>query len=296
MTRVRALVALALAACGDVEPAGPYYSEALARAPYLAVEQTLAGVPDLVSPAPIRALRAADDVDRDGLSDTWEDAVLATVRPILLLHAGDGMFRDPDAVLALVGRVAPVGDDILVTITIAYSLDYGRCDGDRHPGDSERVAIQLARDPMRPDRVVTPNRWYTAAHEYTSYDRKQSGWFAELGPPGPDAGRDPATGDLPLWAVYVARDKHASYVSLEACAGNRVACLDDVCADWSTVVPLALVPWNAGEPGAPRLDALDEVGFSGECVWCGSKFCGGRKTTGCASPLIDKLLPDPFVL
>lgn len=293
---VRAVMALALVACGDLEWSGPQYRETRDEKRSLAIEGTAEGAQVLVSASPIRAARASDDVDRDGLSDAWEDAVLETVRPILLLHSGDGAFHDRDAVIALVGRVAPARDHILVAITIAFSRDYGRCEGDRHPGDTERVAVELIPDPRDPDRAVIANRWYTAAHEGTASDRSAQGMFFDLGPVGPEAGVDVGTGSLPLWSVLVARDKHASYTTREACAGKRVPCLDDVCADWSTVVPLYLAPWNAGEPSHPRLEELGEVGFPGECAWCTQTFCGGRTTTGCASPMVGKLLVDPFEL
>jgi hypothetical protein len=288
--------ALAICACGGPEWSMPEHRETRDDHRGLAIDDTGQGVPVLVSALPIRASRATDDRDRDGLSDAWEDAVLAAVRPILLLHTDDGAFHDPEAVLALVGRVAPAGDHVLVAITIAFARDYGRCGGDRHAGDTERVAIELIADPRRPEHAVIANRWYTAAHEGTASDRGATGTFSELGPPPPESGIDPATEVPPLWSVFVARDKHASYTSQHACAGNRAPCLDDVCADFATVVPLDLAPWNAGEPDAPRLDALDEVGFPGECAWCSRNFCGGRTATGCASPMTDKLLVDPFVL
>ncbi len=289
-----ALLLLVAAACGDLEWIGPQYREARDGDAYLTVEQTFDGAPVLVSPGPIRAMRATDDVDRDGLSDTWEDAVLATVRPIMMMHSGDGVFHDRDAVVALVGRVAPATAHILVTIVIAYSRDYGRCDGDRHAGDTERVALELVADPHRPDRAVIVNRWYTAAHEGTASDASAQGEFAQLGPPRPETPVDFATGSLPVWSVLVSRDKHASFTSPEACAGNRVPCLDDICATFSSVVALDLAPWNAGEPAAPRLDDLDEVGFHGECAWCPRRFCGGRTASRCASPMREKLLVDPF--
>jgi hypothetical protein len=309
--RYRAARALALAALAACEPSWdlPLIAEpAQTRADQDAELRAVEGSPVWTGAQPMRAGDCGPpcaDRDGDGLADVWERALLRAARPTLWFHRDDGMFRDRRAALAMIGRVTPArvpgaggrpgaggGSDekLLVTIVLAYSRDYGRCGGDSHPGDTERIALELT--PLPDGRSVRAERWYTAAHEGTSYDASSRGHFFALE-------HHPALTwqwslDAPPDSLFVARDKHATYPSLAACAGRRLTCVDDVCG---AEVPLELPVWNAGEPDAPLLTSLDALGFPEQCVWCRQPFCGdGRDAAagGCASPMADKLEHSAF--
>lgn len=296
--RTAPLALLALAACSRPDWAPPHMARDGAARDRLGLrlDMTDSWEPRLSSPLPLRAAACAPgcpDADADGLNDLWEDALLVRLRPRLVFHGEDAMFHDHHAALALIGRVWPSPDPldgrIVVVFVIAYAHDYGRCGADSHDGDTERVVVELVADPA--GHAVIASQWYTAAHEHTSWDAARFGMFAWLAPADPPA----------IWQVHVARDKHASYTSVEDCAGHGVACLDDVCAAGSAAVPLTVPVWNAGEPDGPRLDDLGPLGFDGECAWCDQRFCGGGRgpddaRAGCASPVRDKLGHDPFGL
>lgn len=244
---------------------------------------------------PIRAdacQPACADLDRDTLSDVWEQELLRAVRPTLWLHRDDGVFFDPRAAMAMIGRVTPWGDTIHVMIAILYTRDYGRCGGDDHPGDVERIALEL--HPLADGRSARAERWYTAAHEGTSYEASLYGTFPLPRPIWPSGSLMYWTPGSTLDGLIVARDKHATYPSLATCAGRRVPCVDDLC---SIDVPLDILPWNAGEPEAPLLENLDALGFPGQCVWCPQAFCGdaaGAPESSCVPPLREKLERSPF--
>jgi hypothetical protein len=225
------------------------------------------------------------DEDRDGLQDVWEQALLQSVRPILWMHHDDGLFRDRRAALAMIGRVWATATTIHVIIVIAYTKDYGRCGSDSHPGDSERIVIQLAA--LADRHSVRADRWYTAAHEGTSYDASLFGTFASM-----HGAHVRWQSDSPVDALYVSRDKHATYPTATTCAGHSVPCLDDICA---ADVPIDVTPWNAGEPSAPLLLDLSAHGFPEQCTWCNTPFCGdGSGRANCAGSVRDKLTHDPF--
>jgi hypothetical protein len=109
-----------------------------------------------------------DDADGDGLTDAWEDLVLATLHPTIRFDEAEPFFWDDD-VLFDVGRVAPSEDgaNIRVFILQGYGEDYGRCGVSFHDGDSERVAMD--RSPQGGGDVEVVGL-YTAAHEGTIVD------------------------------------------------------------------------------------------------------------------------------
>jgi hypothetical protein len=262
----------------------------------LDLEVTFDGAGAVVrSPRPIRVLgpsRAspAADADGDGLDDAWEDAVLVRLRPRLRFHDRDDLFFDAGARLAMVGRVWPGDDDrIHVVFLVLYSRDYGRCGYGDHAGDVERLTLAL--EPDLDGRTVTAVAFYTAAHEGTALDRGQSGLLGFF--PPPEAESFPWPGPPPVWEVLVARNKHASYMSYGDCRGGT-PCVDDICADLDGV-GLAVPVANVGEVDAPRLDDLAALGFPGECIYCGRRFCGDVSGgEHCPAPLAEKLARDPL--
>lgn len=237
------------------------------------------------------------DVDLDLLTDAWEDAALDLLRPAIRFDEAEPLVNDATAVLVDVGRVAPADDGsgaIRVYVMIGYHQDYGRCLVSAHHGDSERVAIDL--EPVGPGDADALG-FYTAAHEGTITDsghRFTDAELAELSFP-----TDPATGG-PRWMIWASDGKHASYGTAQRCEDAQWApCVEEDCeADGVDALAYTRVPdvFNAGEEAAPRLTDLDGIGFPGEHAWADQDFCGGLgdDVFGCAAPVREKLLVDPF--
>jgi len=238
-----------------------------------------------------------DDVDGDGLVDAWEDLVLERLRPSVTFDEAEPLFLDADAVLFAVGRVAPAeaGEGIRAFVMIGYSEDYGRCGVSAHPGDSERVVLDLAPVGGEPGDVEVVGL-YTAAHEGTVTDHGT----LLTGPALADADfpLDPFTGE-PRWRVFASDGKHATYPTIQGCEDAEVVpCLDEDCAPDGVADPASfdrLPPIvNAGEDAFRRISALGPIGFPGDDAWTDQDFCGGGTRAGCASSVRSKLLVDPF--
>ncbi len=238
-----------------------------------------------------------DDDDGDGLTDAWEDLALDRLRPLRRLDEGESLVDDGSVILGDVGRVFAVGDHIRVFVMLGYSSDYGSCGGfTGHNGDSERVALDLVDWPDGgPGGVVVANA-YTAAHEGTANDHSRRFAADELDLLVFDL--DPRVGE-PRWVVFPSRNKHGSYASVEICESiSVIPCVDEDCAP-DGVDDLAAFDRlpdavNAGEPDAPRVTALDELGFVGDDAWAEQDFCGGLGGSSCSAPVRDKLTVDPF--
>ncbi len=194
-----------------------------------------------------------------------------------------------------VGRVAPAPDGrIRVYLMIGYHRDYGRCGLTAHHGDSERVAVDL--QPVGPGDVDAV-AFYTAAHEGTITDSGHVFAGAELAelsfPDDPDSGE-------PRWMVWASDGKHATYGSVQRCEDAQWApCVEEDCdPDGVDPEPYTWLPdaHNAGEEAYPFLTDLGPVGFPGEDAWANQDFCGGLgpDLLGCAAPVREKLLVDPF--
>ncbi|MCA9658493.1 MAG: hypothetical protein KC486_09120 [Myxococcales bacterium] len=280
---------------GNLEPFVHAFGTTL-RAGRLAFESNLPPAVDACLALPVLDPPCAD-VDEDGLVDAWEDAALDRLRPLRRMDEEEKLIDDADAVIADVGRVAPVGGDVRIFVMLGYHRDYGSCGGiSGHNGDSERVALDLAPDPEGgPGGVVTVGA-YTAAHEGSVTDHSMLFVGDDL-----DVlvlGDDPDTGE-PRWVVFPSADKHATYATVEICEGiSIVPCLDEDCAPDGVDDPAAydLLPLshNAGEENAPRLEDLAAVGFPGDHAWADQPFCGGLGPGSCSSAVREKLLVDPF--
>jgi hypothetical protein len=196
------------------------------------------------------------------------------------------LLNDADATLVDLGRVVPIDPSasrIRVFIVLAYSRDYGCHLGvSAHAGDSERVVVDL-RAEANGDVVITAA--YAAAHEGTLFDHgqilqgndvDQLEWVPE------DRGE-------PRWVVYSSRGKHATYLSSSACDGAFAGCVES-CGSGPTAPSRLPRVFNMGEPDAPRVDALDDLGLPGERAWSEQRFCGGLAGAHrCTSPLREKL-------
>ncbi len=238
-----------------------------------------------------------EDVDADGLVDAWEDVALQLLHPLRRFDEDESAVGDATAVLADVGRVAPVGDGVHVYVMLGYSRDYGSCGGfTGHEGDSERVALDLEDFAEGGPGGMVMRAAYTAAHEGTVNDHGQV--FA-----GGDLdqlvfGPDPESAE-PRWVVFPSANKHATYATIDICENvSFIPCVDEDCgpdgvgdrSPFDALPPIV----NAGEEAAPRVDDLTDVGFPGDFAWAQQDFCGGLGGSNCSSAVRDKLLVDPF--
>ena len=244
------------------------------------------------------------DRDRDGLTDIWEWLAIRHLRPFVRLHDDEQFLQDPDGIMAHVARVTPADDGrIRVFIIIGFSRDYGSCGVSKHAGDSERVIYDLTPMSAGGSGDYRVNGFYAAAHEESPNDHGQLIWaedFDDL-----EIVRDPVSRDARI-RVYSSRDKHATYISPAAClnsglqiAGLRVPCTQDFCDDGAetrvTERDLELPFVNAGEPEAPLVEDLEEIGFPGDDPFLDQAFCGGHDREGrCATSLLLRLTQDPF--
>ena len=237
-----------------------------------------------------------DDADLDGLADVWEDAALDRLRPLRRLDEAESLIDDPIAVLGDVGRVYAEGDHFRIFVMLGYHQDYGSCGVSAHHGDPERVALDLVAHPDGGVGGVVVVGAYTAAHENTATDHGHVFVDAEL---------DELVFDLddvssePRWVIFASADKHASYGTALRCESvSMVPCLDEDCGPDGVRDPSLFdrLPdfVNAGEEAAPRVTALDDLGFPGDDAWAMQDFCGGQERTNCSAPVRDKLLVDPF--
>lgn len=237
-----------------------------------------------------------EDLDADGLTDAWEDLLLAAMRPMRRMDEAEMLLADPAAVTGDVGRVAALADHLRVFVMLGYSIDYGSCGFTGHNGDSERVALDLVPDPEGGPGGALVVGAYTAAHENTASDHGKV--FVDAALDQLVYTVDPRT-THPRWVVFPSADKHATYATLAICeAISQIPCLDEDCGPDGVDEPALfdiLPPFvNAGEEAAPRVTELSVLGFPGEQAWAAQDFCGGLGGTGCSSPVREKLLVDPF--
>jgi hypothetical protein len=250
-------------------------------------------LPRLVDECTAIADAPCDDVDGDALTDAWEDLALDRLRPLRRFDEGESLIDDADAVMGDVGRVFAVDDRIRIFVMLGYHYDYGSCGFTSHNGDSERVALDLEIWPDGGAGGVRIAQAYTAAHENTATDHSRVYPTADLGLLVYDVVAEPR------WVVYPSRDKHGTYGNIDICETvSMVPCLDEDCAPDDVDDPAAFdrLPdfVNAGEPDAPRVTALDVLGFPGDDAWLDQDFCGGLERNGCSAPVVEKLTVDPF--
>lgn len=253
------------------------------------------------------------DGDGDGLTDAWESIAVDRLRPAVRLHPDELLLISQADVVGSVCRVTVAPDaSLVVVIVLAYDQDYGNCTFGGHPGDSERVALRLERDPVHPGRAAVTH-YYTAAHEGTGDD---DGAVYAAGSPEVQFVTDPVSGE-PRWHVLSSQNKHATYISQERCRRHSVrTCVREGCGAMSGEgIDLLFVPVNVGEGGDRRLgDYMDAEGFlvgyadttsyslmprlQETFPWRDDPFCGsshlGPKDT-CATSLLEKLTDNPFL-
>ena len=184
---------------------------------------------------------AAQDLDRDGLDDPIEQALLERFIPTFVLSAGecDGLPASfasgtEHPMLAasngtIHGRAFPAaGGAIELQYFHLWARDCGR---GGHALDAEHVSALIE---PQPDGSWAARLWYAAAHEDTICDQSSGARASTL-----DA---ESAGPI----VYISRGKHASYLTPAQC---RWGCGSDACPLGQPLRVAALV--NIGEPGVP---------------------------------------------
>jgi hypothetical protein len=192
---------------------------------------------------------AAQDLDRDGLSDRLEQSLLERFAPTLLLARGecDGVpasFRpfsasprvlEKDATLyGQAFRIRSSGDRALIELHFfhLWSKDCGRLG---HDLDAEHVsAIVSASRLDAPPAMWIADQWYAAAHEGSACDASSGAAARVIG----------AEANGPR--VFVSKGKHASYFDRGQC---KWGCGGDECGDDRAIVPSQIV--NIGEIDVP---------------------------------------------
>lgn len=256
---------------------------------------------------------ACVDADEDGLSDAWEDLVLARLRPAVTFDEDEPMLSRDHATdtIAALGRVTPgEAGRVFVDVVLLYTRDYGAptffcMSKSKHAGDVERVALDVEIR-GRGDAVVRAA--FTTGHEGTEDD--QSRLFSGAALATLESIDDDATHE-PRWRVYGSQAKHATYATKDLCEHAKMSsfthqvCILENCApdrvaerDLPRYTRLPAVA-NAGEPDAPRTDDLSALGFPGERAWGDARFCGGldvdaKTRAACPPPVKEKLVSNPF--
>ena len=193
---------------------------------------------------------AAQDFDRDGLSDQLEQSLLERFAPTLLLahdecagapasftpFAREPLVSAEDGTLygqafRLASR-AGFGVEIELHFFHLWSRDCGRLG---HDLDAEHVsAIVSAPSADAPASAWVASTWYAAAHEGSACDAS-SGAAAHV-----------LDAEVSGPQVFVSRGKHASYFDRGHC---KWGCGADECGSDRTLTPSAII--NIGEIDAP---------------------------------------------
>ncbi len=196
------------------------------------------------------------DSDHDGLSDTFEDALLQRFAPRFMISADDCSVQParfvPDIAVPTVaaedstvyGQAFPRKDaptnapEIELHFYHLWRTDCGRMG---HPLDAEHVAVLLQRNPsdQRDDaKAWHAVYWYAAAHEDTVCDASHLTRASTI-----DAEEHGAK-------VWISAGKHASFLNEElchhGCGGDR--CVHSKPLDSPAVMNLG--EWNAPMTGA----------------------------------------------
>jgi hypothetical protein len=179
----------------------------------------------------------AADADRDGLEDSFEQALLEKFVPTFFLNpsdcdAGPSEFAldsmEPKSVAkngTIYGQVLRSGSHLEIHYYHLWSKDCGR--RMHHALDAESVSVLLRADGEEWRAI----HWYAATHENTLCDMSHA-----IRASATDRGA----------TVWISKDKHASFFSRELCAKG---CGNDDCSGTKRLQVSKLV--NIGEPGAP---------------------------------------------
>lgn len=142
------------------------------------------------------------DSDGDGLTDDCEHTVAAVFAPYMMVHPSDDVRRREHYVV-----MPGPGDYVLVFYAFGYFLDHGRAGVSAHNGDSEHVIFEIF--------AQSGPEWYlTEAFLSAHLDEK---WGADHSDRFRATSLEWHHGHPRIW---VAKNKHANYISMEACDGG----------------------------------------------------------------------------
>jgi hypothetical protein len=198
------------------------------------------------------SLGGVADLDRDGVSDTLEQALIEQFRPHFLMDAGEcaqvpaefeafsvkpRVQEHNAAIYARVSPSAALGPDVKALELHYYHLWEKDCGlVASHPLDVERVVALLVPS----ENGWKARYWFAAAHEGTVCDTSNAAHAATLG----------AHSSGPL--VWISAGKHASYLHPKLC-GQR-GCGGDHCREMVDLPPGPLI--NLGEAQEPLNGAV----------------------------------------
>jgi hypothetical protein len=198
------------------------------------------------------SLGGVADLDRDGVSDTLEQALIEKFRPHFLVDADEcaqvpaefeafsvkpRVKEHNAAIYARVSPSAALGPDVTALELQYYHLWEKDCGlVASHPLDVERVVAMLVPS----ENGWKALYWYAAAHEGTVCDTSNAASAATLG----------ARSSGPL--VWISAGKHASYLDPKLC-GQR-GCGGDHCRKMVDLPPGPLI--NLGEARVPLNGAV----------------------------------------
>lgn len=211
------------------------------------------------------------DADLDGIWDLCEFRLADSFKPDFYWDSGDGTLgREPYFAVA---RLYGIGG--VPTYRIFYAIGYYEDGGtpithtDSHHGDSEFVAIDVQFD-------GTSGRWFTSQVFLSAHFGEPlvnwSRWFdqSELTWSGTHYRGRPI--------VWVAKEKHANYVSQSECERMFSEPPHQVC---NGLLPGSLLLTEAKNLGSSSHHLVDGVGSAypsshtgTEYFWTGSFFCG----------------------
>jgi len=246
---------------------------------------------------------SSDDLDGDGISQITELRLAQAFFPTIWYDRGeDCVFpggnkdRLPSQPGRLVYRVQPHPKNHS-SIAITYVLLYARDCGDfpsfilhAHNGDDEPFAITLAPDSSCPlgyriDALRTWAHWGTPIQyrDDRIIEPKRCQFGFSLDPTG--------RSDV----VLSSENKHGNYLHLSNCENGGFLGSDHCNLDFTMGDVNAWVGFNAGEPNAQRHRDLGPLGFPGEEMWAGRKFCGGRPCDSHSPDGPENYMTDEFV-
>lgn len=184
---------------------------------------------------------SAQDLDRDGLDDHFEQSLLERFIPTFYVSAGEcdalpAAFAPGTAHPTVAARNGTIHGRAFPSADGGVELQYFHlwardCGRGGHALDAEHVSALLEPSP---DGTWSARLWYAAAHEDTFCDHSTGARATTLG--AESAGP----------RVYVSRGKHASYLDQGQCSRG---CGADACPVGQPMQVAALL--NIGEPGAP---------------------------------------------
>jgi len=247
---------------------------------------------------------STDDLDGDGMPQNREMELARAFFPTIWYDRGEdntwpgynGQYG-PHAPGRLVFRVRPHPlnrDYLAITYVLLYTRDGGEllpigCPPAPpfvpvpHAGDVEPFGITLAPNPACElgYGIVTIRTW---AHEDSPYYTVSTDFLYSRCTFGFSI--DP-TGRNDI--VLASENKHGNYLSDDTC--DKGICGAENCNLHFTLGNVnAWVGFNAGEPGSQRHNDLGPLGFPGEQIWSGKKFCGGGDCGfGSPGPVKEKL-------